>query len=159
MDGPLIRIRGSFPSSISYRKLYESTTLVQLCRFASAAVFGQAKPARPEFEVASIKPSPPQVPNQAAVGVHIDGAQFRCSYLALKDYLGVAYRVKTNQITGPDWVSTEQFDIAAKIPAGVKSGPDSRDAPGAARRSLPVEGAPRDQGVPGLRLWSPPRAA
>ena len=46
----------------------------------------------PEFEVASIKPSPQQAPNQAAVGIHIDGAQFRSSFFALKDYLGVAYQ-------------------------------------------------------------------
>jgi len=84
-------------------------------------MFGQAKPARPEFEVASIKPSPQQAPNQAAVGIHIDGAQFRSSFFALKDYLGVAYRVRTNQITAPDWASTDKFDIAAKIPAGVNT--------------------------------------
>lgn len=87
----------------------------------SAAMFGQAKPSRPEFEVASIKPSPAQAPNQAAVGVHIDGAQFRSSYFTLKDYVRVAYRLRNTQITGPDWVGTERFDIAAKIPAGVKS--------------------------------------
>ena len=89
--------------------------------FACAAAFGQPKPARPEFEVASIKPSPPQAPNQAAVGVHIDGAQFRCNYFTFKDYIGLAYRMRPTQITGPEWITTEHFDIAAKIPAGVKT--------------------------------------
>jgi uncharacterized protein (TIGR03435 family) len=88
----------------------------------SAALFGQAKSSRPEFEVASIKRSPPQSPNQAAIGVHVDGAQLRCSYLTLKDYIRVAYRLRNSEITGPDWVSTERFDIAAKIPDGVAGG-------------------------------------
>src|SRR5690242_14695581 len=78
----------------------------------------QTKPARPEFEVASIKPSPAQMPNQAAIGVHIDGAQVRCAYLPLRDYLAMAYNVKVNQIVGPDWMTTERFDIAGKIPSG-----------------------------------------
>jgi uncharacterized protein (TIGR03435 family) len=94
--------------------------LISLAALGAAAVFGQAKPGRPEFEVASIKPSPAQISNTAAVGVHVDGAQLRCNYLALKDYIGVAYKVKPTQITGPDWVSTDRFDIAAKIPDGVK---------------------------------------
>jgi uncharacterized protein (TIGR03435 family) len=84
----------------------------------AAAVWAQTTPPRPEFEVASIKPSPPQMPNQAAIGIHIDGAQVRCAFLPLRDYLAMAYHVKVNQIVGPDWMNTERFDIAAKIPAG-----------------------------------------
>jgi uncharacterized protein (TIGR03435 family) len=89
-----------------------------LALLAGISLFAQSKPARPEFEVASIKPSPPQMPNMAAVGVRIDGAQVRISYLPLRDYLAIAYRLKVNQITGPDWIVTERFDIAAKIPSG-----------------------------------------
>src|SRR5438067_2054016 len=103
----------SFRIGNSMRALRAFTVVV----IASATLFGQA---RPEFEVASVKPSPPQSPNQAAIGVHIDGAQVRVSYLTLKDYLRVAYRLKTFQITGPDWIGTERFDIAGKIPAGIK---------------------------------------
>jgi uncharacterized protein (TIGR03435 family) len=84
---------------------------------AVASAFAQSDP-RPQFEVASIKQSPAQMPNQAAVGLHIDGAQVRCNYLALREYLVMAYQVKPNQIIGPDWIATERFDIAAKIPQG-----------------------------------------
>src|SRR4051812_42000627 len=87
-----------------------------------AVAFGQTKPPRPEFEVASIKPSAAQAMNSAAVGIHVDGAQFRCNYFTLKDYIGVAYRVKVDQINAPDWVMSEHFDIAAKIPSGAKQG-------------------------------------
>lgn len=84
---------------------------------AAVSVFAQS---RPEFEVASIKPSPAQVPNQAALGLHLDGAQVRCNYMPLREYLALAYRVKPNQISGPDWMATERFDIVAKLAAGAK---------------------------------------
>jgi uncharacterized protein (TIGR03435 family) len=83
---------------------------------AAAPVFPQSNPARPQFEVASIKPSAGQIPNQAGIGLHIDGAQVRCNYLPLREYLVMAYQVKPNQIVGPDWIATERFDVAAKIP-------------------------------------------
>jgi uncharacterized protein (TIGR03435 family) len=36
----------------------------------------------------------------------------------LKNYISRAYRVKVLQITGPDWLGGERFDIAAKLPDG-----------------------------------------
>jgi uncharacterized protein (TIGR03435 family) len=92
---------------------------VILAGFAVASVFGQTGPARPEFEVAAVKPSPPPVSGQVNIGVHLDGAQLRCSFLSLKDYLRIAYRVKLYQVTGPEWLATEKFDISAKLPDGV----------------------------------------
>src|SRR5260370_8355996 len=78
-----------------------------------------AQTARPEFEVASIKPSAPAQMGQGGAGVHIDGAQLRCSTLSLRDYIGVAYRLRNYQISGPDWLPNEKFDISATLPAGV----------------------------------------
>jgi uncharacterized protein (TIGR03435 family) len=71
-----------------------------------------------EFEVASIKPSTERPINQVVVGVKIDGSQARISYLSLKDYIGTAFRVRANQILGPDWLASRRFDIVAKIPEG-----------------------------------------
>jgi len=73
---------------------------------------------RKEFEVASIKPVTDAPPNAVAAGVRIDGSQVRMSFLSLKDYIGVAYRVRLHQISGPDWLGTQRFDIAAKLPDG-----------------------------------------
>ena len=87
---------------------------------AAVSLFAQSKATRPEFEVASIKPSPSQVSNQAAVGLKLDGAQVRAHYMPLKEYLAMAYRVKPNQIQGPEWMASERFDIAAKVPSDVK---------------------------------------
>jgi uncharacterized protein (TIGR03435 family) len=79
-----------------------------------------AAQARPEFEVASIRPSAEQV-QQANVGVRISGSQMRISYFSLKDYVGMAYRLPMSQITGPDWLAQARFDIAATIPDGASS--------------------------------------
>jgi uncharacterized protein (TIGR03435 family) len=91
-----------------------------IAALAAASLFAQSKAGRPEFEVASIKPSPSQIPNQAAVGLKLDGAQIRAAYMPLREYLAMAFRVKPNQISGPEWMATERFDIVAKIPEGVK---------------------------------------
>ena len=84
-----------------------------------APLFGQVQ-ASPEaaFEVASIRPSAPQTVQTLGVGVHIDGAQVRLVALTLKDYLSMAYRVRLSQISGPDWVGSDRFDISATMPAG-----------------------------------------
>src|SRR5579862_2259591 len=84
----------------------------------ASVAFGQTSPPKLEFEVASIRPSAPSAPEQVKVGLHIDGAQVRCNYLSLNDYLGIAYRVKANQISGPEWITSERFDISAKLPSG-----------------------------------------
>jgi uncharacterized protein (TIGR03435 family) len=36
----------------------------------------------------------------------------------LKDYIRIAYRVKDFQVSGPEWMASERFDIDAKLPAG-----------------------------------------
>src|SRR5438270_7214723 len=82
----------------------------------AAAAFGQT-PARAEFEVASIRQSPP-ITAEVKVGVHIDGAQVSVTYFSLKDLIQTAYKLKNYQVVAPDWVASERFDIAAKLPAG-----------------------------------------
>jgi len=38
--------------------------------------------------------------------------------LTLKDYIGIAYRIKLYQISGPDWIGSDRFDISATLPSG-----------------------------------------
>jgi uncharacterized protein (TIGR03435 family) len=73
---------------------------------------------RPEFEVASVRPSAEQT-GQVDLGVHVSGSQVRITGMSLRDYIRVAYRVSTSQVIGPDWIAQERFDLAAKIPDGV----------------------------------------
>jgi uncharacterized protein (TIGR03435 family) len=78
-------------------------------------------PARPSFEVASIRPSV-GVPQQGvAAGAHVDGSQFRSSFLTLKDYIAMAYRVKLYQVSGPDFIATDRFEVAGSLPDGAKT--------------------------------------
>jgi uncharacterized protein (TIGR03435 family) len=75
---------------------------------------------RLEFEVASIKPAPEQF-QQANIGLHIDGSQVRYSYLSLKDLISLAYNVKLPQVSGPEWLGSQRFEIAAKLPDGANT--------------------------------------
>jgi uncharacterized protein (TIGR03435 family) len=84
--------------------------------FFAAGLFPQTS--RPSFEVATIRPSI-DAPRQAvAAAGRTDGAQFRIAGLTIKDYTSMAYGLKLNQISGPDWISTDRFDIVAKLPEG-----------------------------------------
>lgn len=95
------------------------TRWVMLALFAPVAVLAQGAAARPEFEVASVKPAQSfGVAPSVRIGIHIDGAQFSCSSYSLKDYIRFAYQVKAYQVLGPEWLGQERFEIDAKMPDG-----------------------------------------
>src|SRR5688500_13258938 len=81
-----------------------------------------ATAAAPRFEVASIRVSSEPGPG-ARGGLTITKQQARFSLLSLNDYIGIAFNVKLHQISGPDWLATSRFEIAATIPEGHR--PDS----------------------------------
>jgi uncharacterized protein (TIGR03435 family) len=93
-----------------------------LSALSAGAMFAQTPP-RAEFEVASIRPSDPILsPADAAkIGVHIDGARVNLTKLSLNDFIAAGYKVKLHQISGPDWLASERFDINAKLPPGANS--------------------------------------
>src|SRR5215468_9593276 len=105
---------GNFWRGATYMHNMRLSAAVVCVLLTCSVVIGQTKV---EFEVASIKPSPDMGPNNSA-GLHIDGAQIRVTWLSLKDYIGMAYRTKLPQISGPEWMAAERFDIAAKLPEG-----------------------------------------
>ncbi|MDE3197588.1 MAG: TIGR03435 family protein [Acidobacteriota bacterium] len=77
----------------------------------------------PTFEVATIKPA--QAPNAADimagklhVGMKVEAGRVDIGFLSLENLLMTAYGVKDYQISGPDWIRTERFDILAKMPEG-----------------------------------------
>jgi uncharacterized protein (TIGR03435 family) len=78
--------------------------------------------APPEFEVASIRPSTASGQGRVNMGMKIDGAQVRCVSFSFKDYVGIAYRMKAAQISGPDWIESERYDITATLPPGSSAG-------------------------------------
>jgi len=51
-------------------------------------------------------------------GARVDGARAEYIYMAMKELISTAYKVKPYQISGPDWIANQHFDIVAKIPEG-----------------------------------------
>lgn len=94
---------------------------------AASAAWSQATP-KLSFDVASIRPSAPldmqklaadaQAGKMPRFGAHIDGSRADYAYMSLKDLVANAYGVKPYQVSGPDWLATERYDISAKMPEG-----------------------------------------
>jgi uncharacterized protein (TIGR03435 family) len=78
---------------------------------------------RPEFEVASIKASPPPGAGPFRVGCSggpgtQDPGLFTCKFLSLTNLVTIAYPVREPQLSRPDWMDGVHFDLTAKIPEG-----------------------------------------
>jgi uncharacterized protein (TIGR03435 family) len=94
----------------------------------SYAAFAQTPPATPSFDVATVKPSAPldlaklradaQAGKMPNLGPHIEASRAEYIYMTPKQLLAIAYHVKEYQISGPDWLSEEHFDIEATLPDG-----------------------------------------
>jgi uncharacterized protein (TIGR03435 family) len=50
------------------------------------------------------------------VGMSIDKARVDMGFVTITDLIVEAYKVKLHQISGPNWLSMERFDIQAKLP-------------------------------------------
>ena len=92
-----------------------------------AALVGAAFAQTPAFEVASVKPSEPITPElvrsgRLQIGASIDAQNVRISKLSMFELLCLAFQVKGHQVSGPDWMVTERYDIQAKLPEGGKRG-------------------------------------
>jgi uncharacterized protein (TIGR03435 family) len=77
-----------------------------------------------EFDVASIKPSPPPAPGMGIVvgcrggpGTN-DPALYTCQNISLSNLVTMAYRVAYYQLSAPDWAGMARFDLRAKVPEG-----------------------------------------
>jgi len=84
------------------------------------AAQNQARTTTIEFDVASVRPltAKEAADGSVTLGLKVDAAQVRIA-LPMRDILAIAYRVKPYQILGPEWMTSERFDINAKIPVGV----------------------------------------
>jgi uncharacterized protein (TIGR03435 family) len=88
--------------------------------FVTAAAFAQTAPT---FEVASIKKAEPLSVNmvmsgQMHIGLTIDAAMVNFKSMSLTEMLRYAYKVQTFQVSGPEWLNAERFNIIAKMPPG-----------------------------------------
>jgi bla regulator protein BlaR1 len=88
----------------------------------TAGVWAQAPPSQ-KFEVASIKPSDPDLP-----GMRIQtrpGGRYSASGITVKVLIQNAYGVRDFQISGgPGWINTAGFEINAKAESGTENDRD-----------------------------------
>jgi len=81
------------------------------------------------FEVASIRPAAPQTGihqggpamtgrKKSLGGVRSDPGRVTATNITLRQLLQRAYKVRSQQVTGPSWLDSDRFDIAAKLPEG-----------------------------------------
>ena len=50
--------------------------------------------------------------------MHVEGSRATFAYMSLQELVAYAYKVRTYQVSGPDWLKTDRFDIGAKLPEG-----------------------------------------
>jgi len=111
---------GNNQIKITRRRLIELAGLLLLVPLLA---FGQAPAAALTFEVATIKPVEPITPAAIAagklhVGMNVVGDRVDIGYMSLAELIPIAFKVKPYQVSGPDWMRSQRFDILAKLPAG-----------------------------------------
>lgn len=78
--------------------------------------------AMPSFDAASVRIAPPldfaSMRERPQMGVHYDSGRLDIRSMPLRDVIVAAYRIKTYQLDGPDWMRSAMVDISAKLPAG-----------------------------------------
>jgi uncharacterized protein (TIGR03435 family) len=110
-------------------KTFGFALLLALAPLAAVPSAAQT-PASPHFEVASIKPAVPlqtQINSAVSAGNAgqlrvmqqvITDSRIDVNTLSLADLIAMAYRIKPYQLTAPDWMKTERFDVQATLPPG-----------------------------------------
>ena len=101
-------------SSSKMSSMLRTALAIGLAFSCSQHLYAQAAP---EFEVATIKPAPPQAEGRTSTRMSSDTQTGRLNYnnVNLKEVIGQAYKVRQYQISGPSWMETERFDIVAKF--------------------------------------------
>src|SRR5579862_2325506 len=89
--------------------VFRITAGLALC--VSPMIYGQS-PARPQFEVASVKLS---AADPSSSGINTSNGRLTAVIVTLKRCITGAYGVGPNLIFGgPDWLDSERFEITAK---------------------------------------------
>jgi uncharacterized protein (TIGR03435 family) len=103
---------GGFAANVVLLTMKWARASIALALFTAVGVFGQ--PAA--FEVASVRL------NKSGTGssrFNSGKGSVHSTNVSLRDLIRFAYGVKDYQLTGPDWLATQRFDIVAKAEAPV----------------------------------------
>ena len=85
----------------------------------SVVGFTQNTDTRAQFEVASLKPSSPDVPFRMTGGPRTpDPGRWMCVGWSLENFLLKAYNLRSYQLSAPRWVRSAMFTVNATMPAG-----------------------------------------
>jgi uncharacterized protein (TIGR03435 family) len=95
--------------------------IIVIAALGSAAA--QTPDASLQFEVASIKASPPPDPRGFRMSFRggpgtDDPGLLTCENWGLSDLITLAYEIQNYQLSGPEWMGTTRFMVSAKIPPG-----------------------------------------
>src|SRR5262245_22665022 len=107
-----------------YTSVERVRALTAIC-LAAGVLWGQ--PAALTFDVASIKiAGAPErgpmfciVPCAPGERISVTGSRVEVRYTSLHQLIVTAYRIKPFQLSGPEWMRSQRFDITAKMPEGV----------------------------------------
>lgn len=89
------------------------------CALIACAALGQ------EFEAASVKPNPSR---GRSSGFRTDPGRLTATNVSLRGLIVRAYGVKDFQVEGPDWLSSERFNVSATFPDSLPKDSQKRDA-------------------------------
>jgi uncharacterized protein (TIGR03435 family) len=88
-----------------------------------SAAYGQPPDAALVFEVASVKPAPP--PDPRGLFVNVEGGpgtkepeRYTVENLDFAGLVMYAYDIRRDQISGPDWIRSERYNIMARVRPG-----------------------------------------
>lgn len=97
---------------------------VILCTLACGVAGAQLHDTNPKFEVASVRPSPPPDPARGMLvradggpGTH-DPTRFVVENFGLDGLITMAWGIEYYQLSAPEWLSNDRFNVTAKVPQG-----------------------------------------
>ncbi len=102
------------------------------------------------FEVATIKPSNPDVPGKVFT---VRGRQVMTINTTVSDLISFAYRVHAAQVAGaPEWVASIKYDVTGQPGTGTAQRASvAGNGPEAAGRAVQIDHPSRHEGTGGLR--------
>src|SRR5215831_17919955 len=80
----------------------------------------------PAFEVAAVKTAADPgrqpmfciIPCSPGERLTVEGSRVDIRFMTLRKLIVTAYRIKPHQLSGPNWMQQQRFDITAKMPDG-----------------------------------------
>ena len=98
------------------------STGIVLCAVAMNLA-GQESTGKIQFEVASVRPSPPDDGGPRGINESSGGpgtsnpGRYRATNMSISGLVMQAYNMKPYQVSGPAWLNTTRFEVNARVPA------------------------------------------